>query len=343
MKKIIILILSIGVLTGLSVLAYHLMTKEERSDEEMISFKIDDIASIDKVIISNTRGQKLTVIKKGGTWTDDQGHCLMQESLEFMLDAFKNIEFKGYLNNNEKKTFTKIMTASHTKVEIFQNGEWTKTWYIGPNTKDNYGQIMLLDTKDEGKSKFPVIMRIKNMNGIISPRFRADYREWMCQDIFSLKRQQIKEIDVKYIDGSANSFTIKRNGPSFDVLHNGTPLPEVDSSYIYRYLKNYTDLNYSSANYTMSKDEIDKLKASTPFCVLTLTETNGAVNRLRMFRIKIKSKESVDDETIDVYNDSGDTFWCELNDGTVVKCQYYHFDPILKGHLYFPALALEEN
>lgn len=343
MKKLIILILSIGVLTGLSVYAYKLMNKEERSDEEMISFKIDDISSIDKVVISNTKGQKLTVVKKGGRWTDDKGHCLMQESIDFMLDAFKNVEFKGYLNDKEKETFTRVMTASHTKVEIFQNGEWTKTWYIGPNTKDNYGQIMLLDTKDEGKSKFPVIMRIKNMNGIISPRFRADYREWMCQDIFSLKRDQIAEVDIKYTAEPEKNFTIKRNGLSFDVLHNGTPLAEVDSSNIYRYLKNYTDLNYSSPNYSMSKEEIDSLKATTPFCVLTLTETNGAKNRLRMFRIRLLAKETISEDNIDVYNDSGDTFWCELNDGTIVKCQYYHFDPILMGHLYFPALTPPEN
>ena len=60
-----------------------------------------------------------------------------------ILQAFKNIEFKGYLPEKSVKKFTNVMTAQHVKVEVFSGGDWDKTWYIGPASQDHYGQIML--------------------------------------------------------------------------------------------------------------------------------------------------------------------------------------------------------
>jgi hypothetical protein len=29
-------------------------------------------------------------------------------------------------------------------------------------------------------------------------------------------------------------------------------------------------------------------------------------------------------------------FWCELPTGELVKCQYFVFNPLILGHIYFP-------
>jgi hypothetical protein len=31
-----------------------------------------------------------------------------------------------------------------------------------------------------------------------------------------------------------------------------------------------------------------------------------------------------------------DRFWCELPSGEIVKCQYFVFNPLFLGHIYFP-------
>jgi hypothetical protein len=79
------------------------------------------------------------------------------------------------------------------KVEIFQNGEWAKTWYVGFSTQDHYGTYMLLETPDE-KSDLPVIMKVKGLAGIIDPRFFADKRKWVCTNIFNLSLDEISEL-----------------------------------------------------------------------------------------------------------------------------------------------------
>ena len=36
-------------------------------------------------------------------------------------------------------------------------------------------------------------------------------------------------------------------------------------------------------------------------------------------------------------------FWCILPNGQLVKCQYFVFNPLLLGHVYFPAMDLKKN
>jgi hypothetical protein len=33
--------------------------------------------------------------------------------------------------------------------------------------------------------------------------------------------------------------------------------------------------------------------------------------------------------------------WCELPNGDLVKCQYFTFNPLILGHVYFPAMEVK--
>jgi hypothetical protein len=72
-----------------------------------------------------------------------------------------------------------------------------------------------------------------------------------------------------------------------------------------------------------------------PFATLTLKETSGRSSKLRMFRIKSQGDFQVN-EFGDVVNIDMDKFWCELPNGQIVKCQYFVFNPLILGHVYFP-------
>lgn len=341
MKKTISLILGIGLVIGLVWFAIDLMNNSGKSVTELIEFSVKDTDKVTKVIITDEWDRKLEIVKgEDGSWADAEGHCLQQQNMDYILEAFEKIEFKGYLPDNSKEHYIGLMSAQHIKVEIFTDGEWLKTWYIGPSTKDHYGQVMLLDSKEYGKSDYPVIMKIKALNGIIAPRFKADYREWMCRDIFSLTLDDIKSVDLKYNDEPQRSFTVKKDGASFNVYQQGKLLPEVDTSNVFRYLNNYKDINFNRPNYELTATQVDSVKRTTPFCELTVEEMNGDKSQLKLFRIKSKENDMIDDQSIEVVNTNNDLFWCELPTGALVKCQYFHFDKILLGHVYFPSMDL---
>ncbi len=334
MKKILILLLAIGALIGLSIYISTLFENEGQSDTELIEFAIKDISTVDKVIITDKYARTFEIRKNGKIWTDKDGGCITQENAGFVLDALKDIEFKGYLPDSSHANYTRLMTAQHIKIEIFQKGEWTKTWYIGPPSPDHYGQIMLLDSKEFGQSDIPVLMKIKGMNGIIEPRFFADKREWACTNVFSLSTEEISSVDVKFNDEPERSFKITKNGSDLKVYQQGKRLLEARPDMMFRYLNNYKKIHYNLQNFELTNAQVDSVKRTTPFVVLSLKETNGKTSKLRCFRISDLASTETDFGEIEDTN--RDKFWCELPDGMLVKCQYFVFNPILLGHIYFP-------
>lgn len=336
MKKIIILLVSLVIIGLLGWYASTLMETKGKSDKELIEFNIDDTNSIDRIIITDPFSLSIDIKRDGKVWTDAEGGCIAQANVHFILDAIKNIEFKGYLPDRSQKQFIKLMSTQHTKVEIYQNGEWSKTWYIGPPSQDHYGQIMLLDSDEFGKSDIPVMMKIKGVNGIIEPRFFGDKRKWMCTNIFAVPIDRISSVEVNFIEDPVLSFSVKKSGSKMDVYQQGKKLPNVDTAMIFRYLQKYQKVHYDLANFELSKKQVDSLKRRMPFATLTLKETTGKTTKLRMFRIKSASDSFQTNEFGEVVDIDMNKFWCELPNGEMVKCQYFVFNHLLLGHIYFP-------
>ena len=334
MKKIIILIVSIAGLAGLGWYISTLFATKGKSDTQLVEFAIKDVSSIDKLIITDKALNSFEVRKKNGKWMDKDGNCIVPENVDNILDAIRNIEFKGYLPDNSHANYNKMMSAQNIKVEIFENGEWSKTWYIGPPAPDHYGQIMLLDTKSLGKSANPVLMKVRNLKGFLEPRFFADPRLWACTDVFLIPMEQIKRVDIKFNIEKARSFSVTKNGPELKVYQQGKELQNVDSKMVFSYLQNYKKIHYNLQNFELSKNQVDSLKRTTPFAEISVTETNGTTSKLRCFRAKAVTNDIIAGQ--EIINSDMDKFWCQLPDGEMVKCQYFVFNPLFLGHIYFP-------
>ncbi|MCH2231952.1 MAG: hypothetical protein MK105_16570 [Crocinitomicaceae bacterium] len=341
MKKLITLILAIGVLGGLGYYVVQLNANKGKSDTELIEFAIKDTKNVDKVIIHDSFGRTFEIIKGAKEWTDKDGGCIQQTSVENILKAIRNIEFKGYLPENSHEKYNLQMAAQNTKVEIFEHGEWVKTWYMGPSATDHYGQIMILDSKEFGMSDNPVIMKLKGVHGIIEPRFFADSKKWLCTNIFAVENHNIKEVDVKFNDNPKKSFTVKKDGFDLSVFNNDVQLQNVDTAMIFRYLNNYKKIHFDIANYELPPEKVDSMKSTTPFCELTLTETNGTSTKLNCFRIKLS--EYTTEGLVEYHDIDKDRFWIELPSGEMVKCQYFVFNPLFYGHIYFPMEVPEDE
>jgi len=336
MKKIIIIVFALIGLTLLGWYTKKLISTDGHSDTQLIEFAVKDTNKVDKIIITDAFSNKFEIVRKGKIWTDAKGGCITQSSVSLILDAFAKITLKGYLPEKSQQKFVDLMATSHTKVEIFENGKWSKTWYIGPSAQDHMGQIMLLETVSDGKSAYPVMMSVSGMYGIVEPRFFADPRKWICTNIFSLEMDEIKEIDVKFPSENHRNFNVKQFGSKFSITQNGNKLSKIDTSNVFRYLQVYKKIHFDNANYELNKKQIDSLKKTTPFCVLRLKERKGKFHKLRMFRIP--SIESQRNEFGELVNMDMNKFWCQLTNGEIVKCQYFTFNQIILGHVYFPAM-----
>lgn len=333
-KKSIILGIGVIVLGVLAFFATNLVRNSEKSDSELLDFSIADTSLVDQIHLKDAYNNKFILLKdQDGVWKDSDGNCVIQEPVHMMLETFKNIEFKGYVPENSKKNVNNRVAATNTEVKIFQNGKWFKTWYVGSATQDHYGTYMLLETTRE-KSDYPVIMKVRGLSGIIEPRFFADKRKWRCTEIFAIPREEIASVKVNYPSEKVRNFSVERKGLEYVVKHDGETLGGLDTNMAVRYLNAYKKIHFELVNYEFTDKQVDSLKRTKPFCELTVKKIDGQTQKLRMFRMKGTGEELEDDYGNPVDYDIN-RFWCELPSGELVKAQYFVFNPLIMGHLYF--------
>lgn len=337
MKRLIYLGIGVVILGVLAWFAYDLMSKSGQSDQQVaaLNFEIKDTSAVDRIIITESSGLEYELVREGKHWTDKNGSCIQQAPVFNILEALVNVRFKGYVPDNSMKTVVNRLATVSTKVQFFQNGEWSKTWYIGSSTPDHYGTYMLLETAENGKSDLPVITEIKGLQGMIGPRFFADPKRWMCTQIFALNPNDISLVDVRFTQECQNSFTIQRKGKRFSVTNNGTPFPRLDTAMVFRYLTSYKKIHFELPNYDLSKRQVDSVKRSQPFCVLTVKTKSGQKQTLKMFRQKSGTGDTRTDDFGNETPYDVNRFWCQLPNNELVQCQYFVFNPLIMGHIYF--------
>lgn len=331
--RISLLILLIG---GLSWTASVLLERRGSSDAGSFDFAIEDTNRISSIEIRDPFGKTFVLKKLGENWVDGKGNCVSAPNVSFILEAAKMIEFKGYIPAKSQKNFVNLMTTQHTMVKFYVDGAWEKTWYIGPPAQDHYGQIMLLESAEDGLSDEPVMMRIRGLNGIISPRFFADAKQWMCTSIFTYTPEQIESVEVKNYEKNQLSFKVRATGNQFEVTSIGKRLLFLDTSNVYRYLQEFRNVHFNSANLELSKKQCDSVKRSPKYATLRLKTKRGKMHTLHLHRIK--SSELQRNEMGEMTPWDMNLLWAVLEDGTLVKCQYFVFNPLLMGHVYFPAM-----
>src|SRR5690554_4194099 len=214
MKKLIVIVLGLGLVIGLAVMAMNLKTGSKATDTSLIAFAIEDTASVDKIeIYDSFQDAYFTLTRtKDGNWVGPEGMCVQQQIVVMILETFNKVTLKGYVPNSAMKNMKKLMFAEHKRVKIYQNGKWVKTWYVGHSTQDHMGTHMLLETPSM-KSDNPVIMGMKGFYGILEPRFFADPRKFECTHLFSFQRSELKKVEVINRVTPENSFTIDIQGP----------------------------------------------------------------------------------------------------------------------------------
>ena len=333
MKKL-KLILIITAVAVLAVWAYNLSTKEEGnsklSNEALSDFAIADTASIDQLIMTDTEGNLGVNLSRdeSGEWVSETGECVQQHLVYTILATIKHIQVKSPVPKGSIETINKNLTTHHRKVEIYQNGELSKTWYIGQPTQDQYGTYMLLKDPEKGKSPEPFIMYMPNMFGNLETRFITNPLDFECTGVFTYKPDEIKSIDVQLPDSSQFNFKIDViNSNLFEMSSNNKEIPLFDTSNVRAYLLNYRKIHFEQHNYITDSKAADSIKALTPWYIIEVVDKAGEKNRVKCFRKHMSYiRYDYDDNLIEW---DRERLWIQLNDGRLVVGQFYVFDKIL--------------
>ncbi|MGV6860164.1 MAG: hypothetical protein ACWA41_00240 [Putridiphycobacter sp.] len=328
-------ILIIGVVAVLSYLVYTTVTdkKTSLSDKALSNFAVEDTSTVDKIHLSDTYGSDIVFVKNEQTWTMESGECVQQHLIIGFLETFKYISVKSPVGENAVDNINKSILVKHRKVEIFQNGELVKTWFIGNATADHYGTYMLLSDPEHGKSPEPFVMHLPNMFGSIGDRFSTDPKEYLCSQIFAYDPTQIKSVEIEIPEQMDKSFKIVQNENDFEIFNQGQTIDGFDTLKVRNYLLGFKKVHFTNYNRTLSQEGVDSLRNSPPTHILTVTDLNGETNRIKAYRKGLETKKYDFEGKLMVFD--RDNLWVFTNEDKLTRCQYFVFDKLLKDVDYF--------
>ena len=331
MKKIIILLIGIIAIGGLTYFAINLNKTSKVSDDlSLIDFAVKDTAAIDKIVIYDSYSNEgFTVMRdKDKKWVDIDGNCVQQGMVNTMLETFLKVTLKGYVGKGAMENMKKIMMANHKKVEIYQNGKWVKTWYVGHPTSDHYGTHMLLETP-KAKSDNPVIMGMKGFYGILEPRFSSDPKMYRCSQLFTFTREEIKSVEVVNNLTPSESFKIIQDKNGVRAFTNQNEIQNVNKDNLLFYLNGFKNIHFNRPNYVLSTAQIDSMKRQKVDYQLFIDGKD------KSYSLDFYRRPDPDESTIDSLVWDPDYMWAIKPDGEVVRVQYFTFGPLLFGQDVF--------
>jgi len=334
-KKIISIVALLSVAVLLAIVSMNLLTGKGKSNRGLDDYLVADTASVDRIVLTQSTGHVIEIERNGNNWQTKTGACVQDEMIDNILHTFTKIAVRSYVPQNSVENLRNNIRVNYKKVKIFQNGSLVKTWWIGGSTPDHQGTYALLETPGDGVSEIPVILEMRGLRGSIESRFTADARAWQCTSIFKYAMRDIQSISLKYRDAPQNSFSLLRmgQGRAFKLTDfQGNSLP-FDTLKLVRYLDVFKKVHYESPNYTLKPQQIDSLKKGKPDYAFRMELTDG--KKVSVDAYRIKAPEGDTDMTGNPIEWDENRMWAILTDGSLVKIQYYAFDPIFADITFF--------
>jgi hypothetical protein len=306
-KKIIISILSIVL-----IYCFIYYNKKIKLDNEK-NFSISEIEKIDKIFLSDRKGNNITLQKDSNRWTVNNKYNVRDDAISTLLSTIQKISIQRPVPKNGYNNVIKQLATTGVKVEIYYNKKM-KTYTVGGSTSNHLGTYMLMDNSEN-----PYIVHIAGFNGFLTPRYgiqgyELDINNWRDNTVFKIETEIINEISLIDLEENNNSFTLNTKPLSLLDINNNDIKYDLDK--VINYLNNFSQLN--SENFKGNNIDI--------------------TNEKLIYRLKINYDNKVD--ILEAYtfsknnNNSNNSkpnverMYAKLNNGEFLLIQNYVFNKV---------------
>lgn len=339
MKKSLIIL---SILLVAAILALPLIDRLNRGElTEKKDFAIQNPETVDSIFLANKAGEHLFLRKTAnGTWTVNNHFNAAPDKIERLLKTMTKLEAKNPVAQSAQKEIVNNLAAEGIKVEVYQKGEKTKTYYVGGNTTDQRGTFMYI----EG-STIPFVVHIPGFVGYLNSRYSVKELEWRDRAIFSTSLEDLKTIEVTYPDNAKNSFVLERTGNDFVVKHKGEAPTTTNQQLAKQYAALFPNLTFEAFISGYTQGFVDSLRSATPKSIIAVGKNDGSQRTLRIYYKPITS------DTKTLYDDEGkllvydaDNFYA-LIDGSneLITVQDYVFRHVFRKYEDFTAATAKAN
>ncbi len=313
--------------------------KRSTNKDTLRDFAVKDTASIDKLFLADKKGRTITLEKKSlGKWILNGKYNPRMDVLETLLYTIQKVDVKEPVSKKAYNNVIKRLSSDAVKCEIYSKGELIKAYYVGSETQDLTGTYMLLiDLTTMEASAKPFVTYIPGFEGYLTTRYFTEEIGWRDRTVFSYTPSEIKSVRMEVPNNPEYGYEVlalDKNVFDLKMISTKKSLPNIDTLAIKQYLSYFQQLNFESFEVEMSPHEMDSVKNSTPINIITVTNKEGKINRVKFFSRKLKQgaieiegkKVEFDPERMSAVLDNGKDF---------VFVQYYTFGKVMPPSSYF--------
>lgn len=330
----------------LSIIAILVKNKKDRTstlNEEAKQFKVEDTASITKIILADKKGNQVVLQRTKNGWKVNDTYSARPDAIQTLLYTIRMVDVKYPVPKSMRAGVLRFMAGFATQVKIYADNKLIKQYYVGHNTQDYEGTFMLLTNIDEDKNyDEPFICHIPGFTGYLTVRYFTNAEEWRSKLVINVTPPEVNYVEYKNYEKPDSSFKIEIINTNSFVVYNGKG-QKIDANPIKvkQYLAYLQNLN-AQVLLTHLKEEkhlVDSIAQIKPFSVLNLSYKNPAHIKSYYFYYKASTPEINSKYGKDYVYDPDQLYirfpaW-ETKDIETALIQYYVFGKLFQNYSYF--------
>lgn len=341
---------SLSVLLVLAIAAFFIARNEgwfsgnySTLEKGLSDFTIKDTAAIDKMVITENSGKKAVLSKnETGTWEINGKFQARPDCILNLLEMAYRIKVRSTVSAGARDNVIKRIAAYYKKIEFFVNGQWQKTYLVGPAAADNIGTYMVLETAAEGRSAEPYVMEIPGWSGVLDARIFTNETEWRFTGVFSYNYRNITQVKVLNHEVPQESFILKIKGTQLMLCSaDDKSAGAFDTVTARGYLMHYQKIHYEGLARLLKKSQVDSLLLQTPYYTVEVTDNKNVKNRIRIYHMPSNSGET--DLEGNPLKWNPERAYAILQTGEAAVIQFGVFDKILRSLTSFKTPAAKGN
>ena len=173
------------------------------------SFAETDTLGIQRVVLTDTKGDKISIVREGKKWRVNDSIDAMPTKINFLMRTLASLKIVSIIDPQQAAKVTSIQLKKFVRVELFDHPKDKpyKVYYVGEPTQTNTGNYAMMEIDGQPTGK-PYIIGITNITGDLQPRFFTGPNDWRDLKIFDAKIDDIKQVTMLYPYHPASSFKI---------------------------------------------------------------------------------------------------------------------------------------
>lgn len=259
-------------------------TKKDPSssfDRADSNFRVEDINTIGRIIITNKEGDRSDLKRVGDHWTINDINRARQTNIDHLLKGISRQDLEYIPNKAATQGILNSMAVNGIHVEIFDNaGKQLVNYYVGGVTQDERGTFFL----KEGSTQ-PYTLREPGFEGGLRARYALRPIDWRDVRFWIEDTQAIDTLKVDYPKQRQHSFVIYKKGNDYGIEPLFPTTVKLEGSNPVRIKSYLTTLSQLACeNFLNDSPDRDSIMQMVPFVELEMIYKDKS-NYLRFYPV----------------------------------------------------------